>query len=160
LGPTGIAYVVVVFAMIVTSLIFVRRPFAVLVITAVFLATANPALLGEKTTAGAAAILIVILMLGTLLYGNPRRRLAESQDGLPIILASLAIWGVLDGFTRGNRPVLIAGDLYQLFEFILLFFLARRLVTTEDRFRTIAMVVVGAIVATSMVQIIDVAFGS
>src|SRR5438445_440804 len=56
---------------------------------------------------------------------------------------------------RGNRLLWVVGDLYQILEFLLPFLLARALITTERQFRTIAIVMMGAIVATSGLQVLD-----
>src|SRR5438105_2090138 len=89
LGPTGLFYLFVVAALLVSSLALLRRPFASLAVTTVYLATANTALLGETTSAMVAAVLIASCVSATIAASDSPRFFESSDEVLAAVLGGV-----------------------------------------------------------------------
>jgi O-antigen ligase len=155
LGPSELFYLFVVGATVLSSFVFLLQPLVVFGLTIFFLASQNPYILGSAPSAAIAALLIGNCFIAAILASGLKLAFERSFLRLPLLLCSVAVLGAIHGLARGNRVSLVLGDFYQIIEFISLFVLARILVKTEQQFRTVANVLVGSIIATSVLQMID-----
>src|SRR5947209_14557081 len=60
----------------------------------------------------------------------------------------------------GNRPGYLLGDFYQIFEFVSVFVLTRMLIRSEEQWRAVVNVLLGIIVAASVMQFADAVQGA
>jgi O-antigen ligase len=148
-------YLFVVGAAVLSSFVFLLRPFVNLRVTIFFLVSANTSILGTGPSAAIAALLIGNCFVGAVLASGLKLPFQRSSMRLPLLLCAVAVLGAVYGIARGNSVSLVLGDFYQIIEFASLFVLARTLVKTEQQFRTMANVLIGSIIATSVLQMID-----
>ena len=160
LVPSEIFYLFVVGATVLSSFVLLRQPLVNLGVTIFFLISANTVILGATLSAGIAALLIVNSMIGMVLVSGFKVSVERASLRVPFLLCAIAALGAVYGFALGNQASLILGDFYQIIEFVLLFVLARMLVQTEQQFRTMANVLIGSIIATSALQMIDLLMGA
>jgi O-antigen ligase len=155
LGPSELFYLFVVGATVLSSFVLLLQPLAIFGLTIFFLVSANPYILGTVPSSAIAALLIGNCFIGAILASGLKLPFQPSSLRLPLLLCSVAALGAVNGLARGNRVSLVLGDFYQIVEFISLFVLARMLVKTERQFQTMANVLIGSIIATSVLQMID-----
>jgi O-Antigen ligase len=160
LGPSEWLYLVTAAAVVLASFVLLFRPFANLALTIFFLGTANVAILGTFVSAIIATVLIANGLMGIVLNVGPQVFAERKALLVPATLGSIAVVGLANGFAHGNLPSLVLGDFYQAIELPLLFLLARALVTTEQRFRTMVWILIGSIMAASTFQIADALTGA
>ncbi len=155
LGPSELFFLFVVGATVTSSFVLLLRPFVNLGVTIFFLVSVNTSILGTVLSAAIAALLIGNCFIGAGLASGLKLPLQPSSLRLPLLLCSVAALGAVYGLARGNRVSLVLGDFYQIIEFASLFVLARMLVRTEQQLRTMANVLVGSMIATSVLQMAD-----
>jgi hypothetical protein len=155
LGPSESFYLFVVGATVLSSFVLLLQPFVNLGVTIFFLVSANTAILGAHLSATIAALLIGNCLIGIMLVSGLKVPVERGALRVPFLLCAIASLSAVYGFAHSNRVSLVLGDLYQIVEFASLFALARMLVKTEQQLRTMANVLIGSIVATSVLQMAD-----
>jgi O-Antigen ligase len=160
LGPSELFYLFVVAATVLISFAFLRHPFVNLSVTIFFLASANVYILGSAPSAAIAALLIGNCLLGIVLVSGFRLPVERSSLWVPLLLGAIAALGAVYGIAHGNRASSILGDFYQIIELALLFVLTRMLVKTEQQLSIMVNVLIGSIIATSVLQLADVWTGA
>jgi len=155
LGPSELFYLFIVGATVLSSLVLLRQPFVNLGIAIFFLVSANTAVLGAHLSAAIAALLIGNCLIGIVLVSGFKATVERDSLRVPFLLCAIAVLSAVYGFAHGNQVLLILGDFYQIIEFASLFVLARMLVKTEQQLRAMTNVLIGSIVATSVLQMVD-----
>ena len=155
LGPSELFYLFIVGAVVLSSFASLLQPFVNLGVTIFFLVSANTAILGAHLSAAVAALLIGNCLIGIVLVSGFKVAVERGSLRVPFLLCAIAALSAVYGFARGNRASLVLGDFYQVIDFASLFVLARMLVKTEQQLRTMANVLIGSIVATSVLQMAD-----
>jgi O-antigen ligase len=160
LGPSEVAYLLVTGVVVLGSFAFLLQPFVNLALTLFYLISPITFILDPNYSAAIVSLLIVNCFVGIVLVSGFKLSFQLGSLRLPLLLGSVAAFGAVYGIAQGNRASVVLGDLYQVVEFALLFFLTQMLVKTEQQFRTMANVVIGSIIATSVLQIADAALGA
>jgi O-antigen ligase len=160
LGSSSVAYLLVTGVVILGSFAFLLQPFVNLALTLFYLISPIAFILDPNYSAAIVSLLIANCFVGIVLVSGFKLSFQPGSLRLPLLLGSVAAFGAVYGIAQGNRASVVLGDLYQVVEFALLFFLTQVLVKTEQQFRTMANVVIGSIIATSVLQIADAVLGA
>jgi O-antigen ligase len=160
LGPSEVAYLVVTGVVVLSSFAFLIQPFVNLALTVFYLISPITFILDPNYSAAIATLLIANCFVGIVLVSGFKLSFRRGFLRLPLLLCSVAAFGVVYGIAQGNRASVALGDFYQVIEFASLFFLAQMLVKTEQQFRTMTNVLIGSIIATSVLQMADALIGA
>lgn len=155
LGKPEAIYLVLVGAMVLSSLALVLQPLVSFTLALAYLMSPVPSFLDLRFSAAVTALLIGICFAGCVLVGHFKSPFEGRFSHLPAILCLVAGGSAVYGIWRGNQLSLVLGDFYQMFEFSAMLLLARALIRTEQQFRTLANAIVGAIIVTSVLQTAD-----
>jgi O-Antigen ligase len=163
LGPKGHTewvYYVLAGAIVLSSFAYLHRPFVTLCLTLFYLASPIPIVLDASYSAAIATVLIANCFAGTVQAFRFNMLFRKPFLRVPLLLCAVAAFGAVSGIVRGNKTSLVLGDFYQITEFAALFFLVQTLVNTEERFRAFTNVIIGSILATSVLQTGDALIGA
>jgi O-antigen ligase len=149
------AYLALAIVFALSSFALITRPYAILSMLLVYLASPAPLILDLPYSGVTAGIMFVNCGVGALLTGC-LRRLPPFLPWKTCMVIGAANLGVLGyGLLQGNQLQYVLGDLYQLFEFGVMFFLTSILVHTLEQWRSVIYVLVGAVIATCIIQFSD-----
>ena len=160
IAPSAVAHLLVAGVVVLSSFAFLLYPFINLALTVSYLMSPTALILDGNYSAVIASLLIGNCLVGVVLVSGFGLSFERGSLRVPLLLCSVAGLGALYGIARGNRVPVVIGDFYQIAEFACLFFLARVLVKTERQFRTMASVMIGSAVATSVLQMADALMGA
>src|SRR5947209_1494862 len=152
-------YIGLAVALVFATFLCLLRPRAILYAVLIYLASPVPVLWSPSYSGAITGILLVNCIAGVLLTeGLEAFRPFKTRATLWLILAMIAalIYAVLSG----NRPGYLLGDFYQIFEFVSVFVLTRMLIRSEEQWRAVVNVLLGIIVATSLMQLADAVQGA
>jgi len=157
-GLQGI-YIGLAIAFAIGSFALVRRPYVILLMLLIYLASPAPIILDLPFSAAAAAIMIANCALGAAMTGAMRRPPFLGWMAWTI-MGAIAVCMVGYSVLQGNQLQYVVGDLYQLLEFGALFFLTSVVVRSPEQWRLAVYALVGSVVATCMVQFSDALLGA
>ena len=159
-GHSEWVYYILAGAIALSSFAYLHQPFVTLSLTLFYLASPIPILLDVSYSAAIATVLIANCFAGTVQAFRFNMLFRKPFLRVPLLLCAVAAFGAVSGIARGNKTSLVLGDFYQIMEFAALFFLAQTLVNTEERFRAFTNVIIGSILATSVLQTGDALIGA
>jgi len=152
-------YIGLAVAVVFATFLCLLRPRAILCAVLIYLASPVPLLWSPSYSGAITGILLVNCIASVLLTEGPEAfRPLKTRATLWLTLAMVAalVYAVL----RGNRPGYLLGDFYQIFEFASVFVLTRVLIRSEEQWRSVVNVLLGIIVATSLMQLADAVQGA
>lgn len=153
-------YYAVAAAIVLSSFTFLHQPFVTLSLTLVYLISPAPMILPGNYSAAITLLLTGNCFAGYALASDFRSVFEHQSIRIPLVLCPVAAIGAAIGIARGNQASTVMGDCYQLFEFAALWFLTRRLVNSEEGFQALIHVIIGTIVATSVLEMTDAFMGA
>jgi len=159
-GRPEMIYYVAAATIAIASFVLIPRPFANLSLSLVYLISPCPMVLDQTHSAMVTTLLIANCLAGCLWARSFRDHFNWRSARIPILLSAVGVLGACYGLVHGNRVSFAIGDLYQVIEFSVLFFLGWMLVGTEGQFRQLANVILCAIVLTCVLQASDAVIGA
>ena len=152
-------YIGLAVAVVFATFLCLLRPRAILCAVLIYLASPVPILWSPSYSGAITGILLVNCIAGVLLTeGVEAFRPLKTRATFWLIVAMIA--ALAYAVLRGNRPGYLLGDFYQLFEFASIFVLTRVLIRSEEQWRGMVNVLLGIIVATSLMQLADAVQGA